>query len=286
LQPAYFSKTRIAPTPSGYLHRGNALSFLLTSALAQRHGAKILLRIDDMDRERYRPGYLDDIFKTVQFLGIHPDEGPKNGIDFHAGWSQLKRLPLYENALRELASGGHLFACTCSRAAILAAGNGGYPGTCRQKRIPLDTPDAAWRLRTEPGSFVSIYELTTEKTSLPLPLSQQDFVVRKRDGFPAYQLCSVVDDQHFGIDLVVRGADLLDSTLAQLVLAQRLGISGFSNARFVHHPLLLGADGGKLSKSAGADSIDAYRNSGGSLELLKVETNAMWRQMGGPENLF
>jgi len=252
-------KTRIAPTPSGYLHLGNILSFSLTAGLARRAGASILLRIDDLDRERVDPRYVEDVFETLRFLEIPWDEGPTNRDDFERGWSQMRRLSLYETALGFLRRSGAVFACSCSRAQL--AGWDGYPGTCRDRGISLDAPDVNWRLRTElfPGGG-GLAEL---------PVEMRDVVVRKKNGFPAYQLSSVVDDLHFGIDLVVRGEDLRASTMAQLYLARALAsagmreAAGFGGVRFVHHPLLT-AGGEKLSKSAGATSIHYLRGQGAS----------------------
>ncbi|GAB4092741.1 nucleotidyl transferase family protein [Flaviaesturariibacter terrae] len=265
-----FTRTRIAPTPSGYLHRGNALSFLLTAARAQAAGARLLLRIDDMDRERVRPEYVADIFETLRFLQITPDEGPRDPADFEAAWSQRLRMPLYTAALDRLAAEGLVFACTCSRADLLRAQPDGiYTGTCRNKGLPLNTPGASWRLRTEPDLELLVHRQQGEAIRARLPVAQTDFVVRKKDGCAAYQLSSLVDDVHFGVDHIVRGEDLWESTLAQLYLAGRLGSDAFLRCSFEHHPLLTDASGEKLSKSAGADSIRQFRAAGGTLgELL------------------
>lgn len=264
---APFNKTRIAPTPSGFLHLGNALSFMITASLAKSSGAKLLLRIDDLDRERVEREYVEDIFVTLDFLGIHWQEGPRNHDEFEHKWSQMQRLALYNAALQQLQDGGHLFACTCSRTQVLEKSpDGSYPGTCRGKNLPLNTPFASWRVHTNAGIglHVKTFEGNTIETSLPP--SMQDFIVRKKDGFPAYQLSSLVDDLHFGIDLIVRGQDLWDSTLAQLYLATLLQRAAFLNTVFFHHPLLEIAPGKKLSKSAGDTSIDYLRRQGLSRE--------------------
>ncbi len=241
------AKTRIAPTPSGFLHVGNILNFSLTAGLARQMGASILLRIDDLDRERVDAAFLEDIFETLRFLGIPWEEGPAEVVDFENNWSQVGRLPLYEEALRVLREMGVVYACSCSRAELARLGGSGYPGTCRDRGISLDAPGMNWRLRTD-GS--------------ELPAEMRDFVVRKKDGFPAYQLSSVVDDIHFGIDLVVRGEDLRASTAAQRYLASVSGVAEFERVRFVHHPLLMAEDGEKLSKSAGSTSIHYLRKQG------------------------
>lgn len=248
-----FSKTRIAPTPSGFLHLGNILSFSITRALARQTGARILLRIDDLDRGRAEKRYIDDIFDTLRFLGIQWDEGPRDTEEFEKGFSQLHRMDDYRQALRRLRDNDEIYACTCSRTEILRnSPDGSYPGTCRNAAIPLDTANACWRLRTKPGAA--------------LPPSMQDFIVRKKDGFPAYQLTSVMDDLHYGIDLVVRGEDLRDSTLAQQYLAETLGLDTFRAIHFHHHPLLLDDAGKKLSKTDGDISIHWLRRQGATPE--------------------
>ncbi|RYZ53604.1 MAG: tRNA glutamyl-Q synthetase [Chitinophagaceae bacterium] len=263
-----FRKTRIAPTPSGYLHRGNALSFLLTAALARQTGAQVLLRIDDLDELRVRPAYVQHIFDTLQQLQIPWHEGPRSPEEQATHFAQVHRLPLYRSALEKLQKVGHLFACNCSRATILAQDpTGVYHGTCLHKGLPLDAEGVCWRVHTTPQA-VGVKTLNGPVIAAPLPPAVQYFMVRKRDGMPAYQLASLVDDLHFGIDLVVRGADLWPSTLAQLYLASLLGEKGFSETTFYHHPLLQDARGHKLSKSAGAEAVKPAHDREGLLSCL------------------
>lgn len=255
-----FHKTRIAPTPSGYLHVGNVLSFAITAALAVETSAKILLRIDDLDRDRVEPAYVQDIFDTLNFLEIPWQEGPANYDEYQKEYSQIHRLPLYENAMKQLWQTRQVFVCTCSRSQVLSqSANGIYPGTCRDKQLPPDTKDSCWRLHTDEKVVLKMNTLYGV-VNMPFPKDMTDFVVRKKDGHPAYQLASVIDDAHFGIDLIVRGHDLVHSTLAQLYLASVLNNSSFCESTFYHHPLVSGADGVKLSKSAGATSIQYLRN--------------------------
>lgn len=282
-----FFKTRIAPTPSGFLHLGNALSFWITEALATKHNARLLLRIDDMDRERVDPAFIDDIFETLDFLDIQWDEGPRNPMDFEANYSQVHRMDLYRRALQKLVDSGMVYACTCSRKQIENEFGGRYPGTCRFKKIPLDTRGAAWRLDTDRAADVLVKNPDGIITQTPFPDVMNQFVVRKKDGFPAYQLTSVVDDLHFGIDLIVRGADLWPSTLAQLFLAKCLGESRFLDVAFYHHPLLLLPDGTKLSKSAGATSIRHLRQTGHSRQDLLTELGRLLdKSVTAPTDLF
>lgn len=256
-----FSKTRIAPTPSGFLHLGNVLSFAVTAGLARETGAGILLRIDDLDQDRVNKDYVQDIFDTLHFLGIPWTEGPLHYADYQQAWSQLHRLPLYNQALEQLRE--HVFACSCTRTQITRLSpDGAYPGTCRDKNLPLDTPGAAWRLRTGDHTELQVRTLAGTTVSAILPPVMKDFVVRKKDGFPAYQLTSVIDDQHFGIDGVIRGEDLWPSTLAQLYLSVLLPGSRFAENVFYHHPLLLEPSAQKMSKSAGSTSIQFLRKEG------------------------
>ncbi|MDO6434935.1 glutamate--tRNA ligase family protein [Flavitalea sp. BT771] len=262
MQPR-FNRTRIAPTPSGFLHLGNVASFVLTSRLARRMGARVLLRIDDLDRDRVDERYVQDIFETLHFLGISWDEGPLGLAEFEAVWSQVHRMEKYLAALQALRDQGVLFACSCSRAQIARAVTaGGYPGTCRDKGLSLDAPDVSWRVRTDLFRELKVRGVEAADFSGPLDGSMKDFVVRKKDGFPAYQVTSIIDDLHFGVDLIVRGQDLWPSTLAQMYLSGLLpGGAVFGDACFYHHALL--EEGGmKLSKSAGATSVQFLRKEG------------------------
>ena len=176
-------------------------------------------------------------------------------------------MDLYRDALNRLRDGGHIYACDCPKREIMRNDpEGAYQGTCRNKNISLNRPDVAWRLRTDSTSAVRIKTPDGKETIELLPANMHDFIVRRRDGFPAYQLTSVVDDTHFGIDLIVRGQDLWPSTLAQTCLAEALGIDTFLQTAFYHHPLLHGPDGSKLSKSAGSTSIQHLRKEGRTKE--------------------
>jgi glutamyl/glutaminyl-tRNA synthetase len=270
-QVQHFKKTRIAPTPSGFLHLGNALSFALTAALARKTGAKILLRIDDLDRDRINPLYVQDIFDTLNFLEIPWDEGPRDITDYQSNWSQLQRLDDYNKALQQLKEQGNVFACRCSRAQLQGSV---YPGTCRDENIPLDAPDVSWRLYTD-DKELTINTLNNGAVTTILPDAMKDFIVRKKDGYPAYQLASLIDDINFGVDLVVRGQDLYPSTIAQHYLADVLELDAFKNITFHHHLLLMESAEKKLSKSAGATSIKYLREQGKTEKDIYMEIGKM-----------
>jgi len=291
--PITYGKTRIAPTPSGFLHLGNVVAFVRAIELGKRNGAKVLLRIDDMDRERVEKEYVQDIFDTLNFLELPWDEGPGNVEEFEREWSQVHRMGLYREMLKVLREGGNLFACNCSRAqALRDSVDGVYAGTCREKGGSLDAGNVSWRLRTEEreigvrvlGGGVRDGEASGgvkgKVVNVGMPGSMKDFVVRKRDGFPAYQLTSVVDDLYFGVDLVVRGEDLWASTVAQHFLAEKVGKEKeFGAIGFYHHPLLMAEGERKLSKSAGDTSVQYLRKQG----LKKKDVYTMIAKMMGSE---
>lgn len=273
-------RTRIAPTPSGFLHVGNGAAFVLAWKLAREAGGKLLLRIDDLDAERVRPEHVGDIFDTLHWLGVDWDEGPRDAEDLHRHWSQHARLAHYRDLLGQLREGGHLYACDCSRKMI--AQRGGtleYDGHCRRRGLDLEQPDVAWRLRLRPGVLLDMRTWPDGKPQR-LPLSAPDPVLRQRNGRPAYQAASLADDLQFRVDTIVRGMDLLPSTLVQLYIAQALGRTAFSAVRFLHHPLLRDAEGGKLSKSKGAGSLRSMREAGLDARAVHARAAQLLEQAG------
>ena len=257
----------MAPTPSGYLHRGNAANFLLNAKLAGENG-RIWLRIDDLDRGRFREAYLEDIFRVIDRLGIVVTDGPASPAEFHARWSQEHRMKDYLAALDQLRTSGLLFACPCSRRELAT---GEHQHGCLQGKVSPDADKVAWRINTRDLAPVSIPDLVqSQPFTVDLHTAMPDFVVRKKDGRPSYQPACVVDDVLFGITAVGRGQDLLPSTAAQAVLSRLMGYGNlFERIDFLHHPLLEGTDGEKLSKSAGAESVSGLGASFGLRELLK-----------------
>ncbi|MDX1910441.1 MAG: glutamate--tRNA ligase family protein, partial [Saprospiraceae bacterium] len=237
------ARLRLAPTPSGFLHQGNAFNFILNWLAARVHrdapAPQLLLRIDDLDADRKRPEYVQDIFDSLAWLGLDWDGEP-------VFQSTASRLPIYENILLELRARDRLFACRKSRRE-LAFFQGDYPLEFRQQGLSLETHDAAWRIRYHPDSIAD--NLT-------------DFIVRRRDGVPAYQIASLADDLEMGITHIIRGADLSASTRAQQFIARELSVNKFLEIKILHHPLLLDNGGEKLSKSAGAASLKTMREGG------------------------
>ena len=247
-------KLRFAPTPSGFLHTGNALNFTLNWLTARLNNGSILLRIDDLDSARKRDEYVQDIFDSLHWLGLDWDEGP--GIsskvnpteDFETSWSQSNRLDLYFQLLQVLRSKNLLFACKKSRSE-LARYMDDYPKEFRGQNLSLDDEDVAWRIKSSDPEI-------------------SDFIVRRRDGIPAYQVASLADDIHFGITHIIRGNDLETSTRNQQYIANCLGLNSFLQVPFLHHPLLTDGSGLKLSKSDGADSLKSIRESGKTPEQI------------------
>ncbi len=256
------TQTRFAPTPTGYLHPGNGVSFIITWALARAKGLGILLRIDDLDRVRCRTEYLDDIFYTIDWLGLEYDDGPQGVSDFHKHWSPCHRIDQYSELIDKLRSAGQLYACTCSRSNRRDVSTGSREAcTCAGEDKPFDSTNTAWRMRVPPDTTVLCNEKGCHKP-LAVDVLMGDFVVRHKDGLPAYQVASLVDDMFFSVDYIVRGADLLPSTAAQLYLSERLGLGAFLHTECYHHSLLLDESGAKLSKSKGAGSLRGWREGG------------------------
>ncbi|MFU8819752.1 MAG: glutamate--tRNA ligase family protein [Desulfurivibrio sp.] len=274
-------RSRLAPTPSGYLHLGNALNFLLTWLLVRRHGGILKLRIDDADAGRCRPEFVEDIFRQLDWLGLTWDEGPAGPDDFAAHHSQLLRVERYRTLLADLKECAQLFPCTCSRRQISQLGGQGlYPGTCRGRR---DHPADPHAIRVQVArewtvTLAGTTSLTTPATEIRLQPATQlgDFILWRRDDLPAYQLASLGDDLDDRINLIVRGRDLLPSSAAQLFLATQLGPAGqgFRDASFHHHPLISAPGGRKLSKSDQDLALAAMRQGG-------VTPREIYRQAAG-----
>ncbi len=233
--------TRIAPTPSGFLHEGNLLNFLLTQQLAREVGADIALRIDDMDAFRMRPEYVEDIFRCLNWLGIEWQQGPKNMAEFEALAPAEERAEHYFDRMEAMiAAGLPAFVCRCSRR------------------------DLGRDARCEKGCFDRNFQLAEGKTAarVRVPEGEQevrramgDFIVWRREDLPAYQLQSLIDDEEMGVTHIVRGEDLRDSTLAQRYLAGFIPDSSFLHADIRHHALIVGENGEKLSKSQGTERL-------------------------------
>jgi len=239
---------RFAPSPTGPLHFGSYLAALASWLDARAAGGRWLVRIEDLDRPRERPGAADDILRQLARLGLEWD-----GEVLY----QSRRAALYEEALRRLAAS--TYWCGCSRREIadsslrLAAdGAQVYPGTCRAGLAEGKAPRAL-RVRTGAGP-IAFVDRVQGRLEQVLERDVGDFVLLRADGQFAYQLAVVVDDALQDVTDVVRGADLIDSTPRQIHLQRLLGLP---TPRYLHIPVALDASGDKLSKSAGAGAIDS-----------------------------
>ncbi len=267
--------TRFAPAPTGDLHLGHLVNALYTWGIARATGGRVILRIEDHDRQRSRREHEAALLDDLDRLGLEPDEPPTSA--FRSGptaYRQSDAAPTYEAALDRLRADGLVYACDCARSTFSAyeARSGrpfqgiGCPGGCRARTLP-EGPGTGLRVAVGAGS-----QRWVDLLAGPVgdePAAAGDLLVRDRLGNWTYAFCAVVDDQRQAIDLVVRGRDLLDATPVQLRLARLLGRE--VPPRFLHHPLVRHLSGRKLSKAAGDTSVrsmlDAGRTSG---ELLGI----------------
>ena len=237
--------TRIAPTPSGFLHLGNAVNASFVSFLASRWGADTILRIDDMDSTRSRPEYVDDIFATLEWLEIPWSSGPRDRAEFEQGFTMAARTEYYRSQLGLLSgSGCEVFACACSRAELATTGGLRCAGDCRAAGLDLVVERTALRLRIPEGTVVEIAD-----SRIDLAEAHGDVVLWRRDDLPSYHLVTVIEDRDQGVSDIVRGLDLLESSALHTWLAPHLGAENVARANFVHHTLLTDDAGEKLSKS-------------------------------------
>lgn len=216
---------------------------MLTHELCKKACGKLILRIDDIDRARVRDEYLEDIFKSLDWLGISYDQGPRGIDDFKKNFSQEARIEEYRSILQSICD--EIYACICSRSDILKQSpSGKYPGTCLSKKYKYIPHQTCLRLKTNQE------------------LALEDFVVWTKEDRSSYHLMSVVEDERDQVDLIVRGEDLQDSSKAQLYLAQKLNFYSFLKAKQIHHPLVLSETGEKLSKSKGDFALKSLREKG------------------------
>jgi len=258
-------RTRFAPSPTGYLHIGHVLNAIWVWRTARERGGEVVLRIEDHDRTRCRPEYEAGILDDLDWLGFKPDIGSTE--EFRAGRTELRQSDAthyYEAALDRLRAQGLAYVCACSRRTIAAESpdvfneETRYPGTCR--RLGLEPgPGRGWRVVIDDG-LESFEDLRLG------PLEQEpaqqcgDVLIRDRLGNWTYQFAVVVDDMRQGIDLVIRGEDLLASTGRQIRLARLLGRA--EPPHFLHHPLVRKATGEKLSKASADSGIRELRAAG------------------------
>lgn len=278
---------RFAPSPTGRMHLGNIRSALLGWLQARAAGGQFLLRIEDLDRQRCRTQFIEDLYRDLEWLGLTWDEPPL---------IQSERDGVYREALAALEREGLVYPCFCTRAEIARAASAPhglseegprYPGTCARltaveivERARTRVP--AWRFRAQPGEVRFVDGLMGPSTQ-DVQTVVGDFVVRRNDGVASYQLAVVVDDAASGITHVLRGDDLLTSTPRQLQLYAALGKRA---PEFSHVPLVLGEDGKRLAKREGAFALAELRERGLPKERV-LGLLAAWSGLGdgGPVTL-
>ena len=289
--PAAPYRGRVAPSPTGYLHIGHALTFHAAWQRARDAHGTLVMRMEDLDAERSRNVYADAAYEDLRWLGIDWHEGPDVGGPF-APYTQSQRADLYRLAWRRLFAGGFIYPCRCSRkdlASALSAPHEGadlddepiYPGTCRvsqaatiQNELANETSAGPvnWRFRVPDGEAIEFIDGNLGQQRFVAGSDFGDFLVWRRDGQPSYQLACVTDDAAMRITEVVRGADLLKSTARQILLNRALG---YADPAWFHCKLVTDANGKRLAKRHDAFSIRVLRERGMMPEeVLKVQRPA------------
>lgn len=265
--PPLLPTGRLAPSPTGAQHVGNARTYLIAWLSARAQGGSVRVRIEDIDSPRIKPGAADQALEDLRWLGLDWDGEVV---------TQTDRLAHYEAALEVLKAAGLVYPCTCTRSDIAAAASAPhageevtYPGTCAFRSVAdagalqREGTPFAWRFRvTDSPAFADLF---AGEQHIDLQHAGGDFVIWKNAGTPAYQLAVVVDDVAMGVTEVVRGDDLIPSTPRQLLLYRALGLS---QPRFAHVPLVVGEDGRRLAKRHGDTRLSALRSSGVKPETL------------------
>lgn len=263
--------TRFAPSPTGFLHLGHVANAIFVWGVARALGGRVLLRVEDHDRGRSRPEYETALLEDLEWLGLFPDVGAP--AEFRRGASSHRQsdcAPEYQAALDALARSARVYACDCSRRGIAAEGGDSpdretrYPGRCRDRGLPF-AGGRGLRVVVEPGAEAFTDGLLGAVTQVP---SEQcgDLLLRDRAGNWTYQFAVVVDDWRQGVDLVVRGEDLLSSTGRQIRLSRMLGRQ--RPPAYLHHPLIRKENGAKLSKSSGDTAVRELRRAGALPEIV------------------
>lgn len=261
---------RLAPSPTGYLHLGHAATFWTAQERCRAQGGALVLRVENLDRERCKQAYADAMIEDLRWYGLIWQEGPDiggNGVPY----VQSERIAFYERAWRQLAAAGDIYPCTCTRRDVelaIGAPHQGeheaiYPGTCRptqKERANVEAFRAVnWRFRAPTGDTIRFEDRAAGTQAFRAGGDFGDFVVWRKDGLPSYQLAVVVDDVAMEITEVVRGEDLLLSTAQQILLYRALDLSP---PAFYHCPLITDTAGRRLAKRSGAHSLRALRAAG------------------------
>ena len=258
-------RVRFAPSPTGYLHLGSARSALYNWLWARGQGGRFILRVEDTDRERSTDESLQVTLESLRWLGLDWDEGPGVGGDC-GPYMQTERLSIYADFADRLVRSGHGYRCYCTREELAAAREAQkragepafrYPGTCRERRDEPDRPHVI-RLRA-PAEGATAWDDRVKGRIEVRHETLQDSVLVRTDGVPLYNFGATVDDITMEISLVARGDDHMINTPIQILLYQAFGVEP---PQFAHLPMILGADGQKLSKRHAAVAVLEYRDAG------------------------
>ncbi len=256
--------TRLAPSPTGALHLGNARTFLVTWALARAQGWRIVLRIEDLDTPRVKPETIQETIDTLAWLGMDWDSGPIiQSTDLSRALAAMRSLAQRGLAYPSPHTRGDLEASSSLSAPQEGVHEPIFPREWRPAPGPRDfdaSPGENWRLALPDDACVTFQDLFCGMVTRDVARSVGDFVIWTKRGHPAYQLAVVVDDDAQGVTHVVRGDDLLDSAARQLLLMRALGIA--REPVYAHLPLIRGEDGRRLAKRHGDTRIRAYRARG------------------------
>ena len=271
---------RLAPSPTGAQHVGNARTYLVAWLAARSVGGDVSLRMEDIDGPRIKVGAAEQALDDLQWLGLDWDGEPI---------VQSTRVSKYESAIERLKSLNLVYPCTCTRSDVANAASApnlgdegpAYPGTCAYRtsnEVPTDRP-FCWRFRVvDSPSFIDEY-----RGPISINAKEQggDFVIWKTDNTPAYQVAVVVDDAEMGITQVIRGDDLIPSTPRQLLLYHALSLTPPS---FAHIPLVVGPDGRRLAKRHGDTRLSTLRKAGVTPESLVglLAWSCGWQQRNAP----
>ncbi|MBP5320119.1 MAG: tRNA glutamyl-Q(34) synthetase GluQRS [Kiritimatiellae bacterium] len=272
-------KGRLAPSPTGALHLGNARTFLLAWLSIRSRNGILALRMEDLDHPKNKPGAAQAAMDDLRWLGFDWDEGPDVGGP-SGPYTQTERIPLYAAALERLREQGLAYPCICSRRDVEAGQSAPhtedglyYPGTCRDRFSDYAAAQAAlppgrlpaWRFRVPEGEVVRFEDGFCGAYEQVVSAFSGDFVLARHPLGAGYMLAVVVDDAAMGITEVVRGDDLLPTTPRQLLLYRALGLQP---PRFFHTPLVVGPDGRRLAKRHGDTRISAFREAGWKPETV------------------
>ena len=257
------TKTRFAPSPTGYLHIGGARTALFSWLYARKTAGKFVLRIEDTDRERSTPEALQAILDGMAWLGLAADEGP---------YYQTERFDRYKEVIQQLIDSGHAYYCTCSKQRLedlraqqeAAKEKPRYDGLCRDRADPPQDVQPVVRFRNPTDGEVHINDLIRGQVVIKNQ-ELDDLIIARSDGTPTYNLTVVVDDMDMGITHVIRGDDHLNNAPRQINILNALGAE---LPQYAHVPMILDAEGKKLSKRTGAASVMEYEEKGYLPEAL------------------